>query len=198
MKWGLHYREFLGGLSQWLVAEFEQITHALNTWSANVTTGTLTAEAMWVDGYRQPVTQWLAIQEDFSVTSSATIQAVSKLEAAVVNGRRYAFEAVLFLKGGAGGYRVDIHGTGLASSVIYHTLMMDNDTDAILVSVHDTVLGSNHAGGATPATAFAIIRGTMRAESDGYLRVGFAQAGASGASSNVLPGSRLQVSELPE
>jgi len=196
MKLGLSHREALRGVSGWLEDEFDRLIAAIQTWSANVVTGTLTVESIALNGATLPPTRIVKTAADFSVSSSTAIQNVTGLSHTVEAGKTYAFDAVLFMSAGAaGGYRLDVNGTCTAAHVRYH-LMITDDGGTISLSEIETALGSNR-GTSTPTLVVGNIQGTIDVSIGGVLRIGFAQNGSSGTPSIVTKHARFQIQEIP-
>lgn len=125
-----------------------------------------------------------------------TLANVTGLTANIVSGCAYAFRAVLFVDASAvGGSRYSISGTGTASAIIYHVMLVDDTLNTCTITKRETALGANNATQAGTTVGKCIIEGVLTANGTGALTVQFAQSVSNGTSS-VLVGSTFTVDKI--
>jgi hypothetical protein len=142
-----------------------------------------------------PQIQQSYVAAQFDKASNTTLSAVTGLTATLVAGKKYRFEAELFVDADAtGGSKFTMNGTATATSVIYEIQLLDNTTSANTITSRQTTLGGS-AGQASTTSGFCRISGIIVCNAAGTLIPYFAQNAASGTSS-ILVGSTFQTQEI--
>lgn len=126
---------------------------------------------------------------------NTTLATVTGLSVTVIAGRTYEFEAFLHLTLDAtGGAKVAIAGSATATSIIYETTILDNTTNAYVVTDRKTALaGASSTAGTTAGVCR--IKGLITVNAGGTLLVQFAQSAANNTSS-ILVGSTFIVNDI--
>lgn len=138
--------------------------------------------------------QWAGqarVTSQIDVNASTTPVTVHSI--GLVSGRSYQFRWVLHVTADAvGGQKYSIGGL-TPTATIYQVNILNNSTNAYVVTSRQTTFGSTTQVGST--SNFVVIEGTITVNVGGTLSFQFAQAVASGTSS-VLVGSSIQVFDI--
>lgn len=136
----------------------------------------------------------VSVTAQFDKTNT-TLANITGLSRQVSAGKKYAFEAVLFIDAnGTGGSKYALSGTCTVTTLLANIMLLDNSTDAYTINNRVTALDSA-AGQAGTTAGICIIKGFIQPKTGGTLTVQFAQNAASGTSS-ILAGSYFQVKEI--
>jgi hypothetical protein len=149
------------------------------------------------NGQKQELQQVQAsvVATDFSVTSSTTLVNVTGLTANMTTGRTYRFEAMLYTTAnGLGGIRSTINGTVGVTTLVYDGILYNSTT--IAQARKTTTLGQLVGVSTTASVGTILIRGTIKASSNGAFNIQFAQNVSDPGASTVLAGSYLQVTQI--
>ena len=174
--------------------------------SAGINPSTQTDGDIWYDGLKLsfygngqkqelPQVQTSVVASDFSVTSSTTLVNVSGLTANMTTGRTYRFEAMLYTTAnGLGGIRATINGTVGVTTLVYDGVLYNST--AIAQARKTATLGQVLGASTTASAGTILIRGTIKASSNGTFNIQFAQNVSDAGASTVVAGSYLEVTQI--
>jgi hypothetical protein len=131
---------------------------------------------------------------DFSVTSSTTLSNINELSAPIVAGSKYKFEAHIFVRADAGGFKLQLNGSATASEFIETVITSITSTSA--TSSINSTLGSLTTTEGSAGDYHITARGYVECSADGNLIYKFAQNSSNGTPSLVLVGSYLTLENI--
>lgn len=174
MNLSLSFRQHL---PPYVLDELERLVAAIRSWGRTVES------------------QGAALRTQYNKTNAA-LSPVPTFTADVVAGRSYTFEASLFLSADAtGGTAFSIAGTCTARLIRYFVFVVNESGNTIESAITVKTLNNVPAGTAGLTLGLCRISGWIEVNTDGTLRLDFAQKTASGTSS-LLIGSVLTVREV--
>jgi hypothetical protein len=138
------------------------------------------------------------VSSDFSKTSSTSLSAITGLSSALVAGKTYAFDIMLYLTdAAAGGVKVDLNGGGATvTSLIGEAYLMDATT--VKTSTRTSALNSALCSSTTTSTTDITchITGTITVNAGGTFIPEFAQNTSNGTASTVKTGSIMILHQI--
>lgn len=142
-----------------------------------------------------PQIQQSRVATQFDATTNTTLAAITDLTATLVAGKKYYFEANLYVDANVvGGSKYDMSGTATATSIIYELVLIDNATNANTITSRGIALASS-VGQAGTTAGFVRITGMIVCNGAGTLTPRFAQNASNGTSS-VLVNSNFMIREI--
>lgn len=135
-----------------------------------------------------------------TVTDSTTFAADNTLSATVISGRRYDFEiGYFFTTVNTSGVKVDLNGGGATVAAINGMITIYSSAMAVLAAAQITALTSTAGITASGTFAYAVIKGSFEASSNGTFAPRFAQNAETGAAESVIAqiGSYMITEDTP-